>query len=356
MLLFRKHFFLALSFGLCLFWVIAAPHVYAQSEAPYYQGKTLRILVSSPAGGGTDAAARLVSRFIAKYIPGNPKVAVQNMPGGGGTIANNYFASEVKPDGLTILQDSSAGVMNFIRGGPTVKYDPRKFKIIGGVARPGSILMIRKEARARLMDRKAKPVVVGDTDGIRTWVAMTVWGAEYLGWNLRWIYGYPGSRELQLALRQGEIDVWATSNSKLIKDLQREGVVELLVMEDNERRKDFADVPTFLEALGEKKPTGLSWRAYQAWAGSPDLDKFLVAPEGTPDHLVKTLREAFNQVMKDPQVDQEGDKFFGDDWKPHGAEKIEAVIRDHIDVPKEATEFITKMRQKYGLPLGEKQS
>jgi tripartite-type tricarboxylate transporter receptor subunit TctC len=67
------------------------------TEAPFYEGKTLRILVSSGTGGGTDTAARLVSRFMGKYLPGNPKVLVQNMPGGGGTIANNYCFNEIKP-------------------------------------------------------------------------------------------------------------------------------------------------------------------------------------------------------------------------------------------------------------------
>jgi tripartite-type tricarboxylate transporter receptor subunit TctC len=326
------------------------------AEAPYYEGKTMRIIVSSGAGGGTDAAARLVSRFISKYIPGNPKIAVQNMPGGGGTIANNYFATEAKPDGLTLLQDSSSGVMNFVRGGPTVKYDPRKFKVLGGVARPGSLLMIRNEARSRFTDRSAKPVVVGDSDGIRTWVAMTVWGAEYLGWNLRWIYGYPGSNELQLAIRQGEIDMWSTQNAKLVKDLQREGIVQVVVTEEDQRREDFPNVPTFLELLGAKKPTGLAWQAYLGWAGAPELDKYIVAPEGTPDHLLKLLREAFAKAMKDPDVDKEGDKFFGDGWKFHTAEKIETVIRDQVAIPKEAKDFITKMRQKYGLPVGETKS
>ncbi len=322
------------------------------AEAPYYEGKTLRILVSSGTGGGTDTSARLVSRHISKYLPGNPKVLVQNMPGGGGTIANNYFANEVKPDGLTILQDSSSGVGNFVRGGPTIKYDPRKNKIIGGVARPGTLLMVRKDAHNRLKDRNAKPVVVGDTDGIRTWVAMTVWAAEYLDWNLRWIYGYPGSRELQLAIRQGEIDIWATANIKLVKDLQREGVVDILLAEDEQRRKDFPEVPTFIETLGAKKPTGLSWQAYIAWAGSPDLDKFLFAPPETPDHLVASLRDAFAKVMKDPEVDKEGDKFFGDGWRPITPERVQAVIREQTDVSQEAKDFITKLRKKYNLPTG----
>jgi tripartite-type tricarboxylate transporter receptor subunit TctC len=326
------------------------------ADQPFYESKTIRFLIASGPGGGTDTAGRLVARYLPKYLPGNPKIVIQNMGGGGGTIANNYFASEVKPDGLTIMQDSSSSVASFARGGPSIKYDPRKFKVIGGVARPGSLLMIRNDANARFTNKSAKPAVVGDTDGIRNWIAMTVWGAEYLGWNLRWIYGYPGSRELQLAIRQGEIDLWATQNAKLVKDLQREGVVQIVATEEDQRREDFSEVPTFIELLGAKKPAGLSWQAYQAWAGAPELDKYLVVPEATPENLVKLLRDAFLKAMKDPEVDKEGDKFFGDGWKPIAAEKIEVVIRDHIAIPKEAKDFITKMRQKYGLPVGETKS
>jgi tripartite-type tricarboxylate transporter receptor subunit TctC len=326
------------------------------AEAPFYEGKTLRILVSSGTGGGTDSAARLVSRFIGKYLAGNPRVLVQNMPGGGGTIANNYFFNEVKPDGLTIMQDSSSGIGNFVRGGPTIKYDPRKNRLIGGVARSGTIMMVRNDARERLTNRNAKPVVVGDSDGIRSWVAMTVWAAEYLGWNLRWIYGYPGSRELQLAIRQGEIDIWSTANVKLVKDLQREGIVHTLLAEDERRREDFPDLPSFIEVLGAKKPTGLAWEAFVGWAGSPELDKFLVAPAATPESLLKSLREAFAKVMKDPEVDKEGDKFFGDGWKPVTPERVEALIHEETSISKEAKDFIAKMRQKYGLPVGETKS
>ena len=80
--------------------------------------------------------------------------------------------------------------------------------------------------------------------------------------------------------------------------------MEVVVTEEDQRREDFPQVPTFLELLGSEKPTGLSWQAYQGWAGAPELDKFLVAPEGTPDHLLKLLREAFAKVIKDPEVDK----------------------------------------------------
>jgi tripartite-type tricarboxylate transporter receptor subunit TctC len=349
----RSTSFASMGLGVLLAALVAPA---AAAQAPFYEGKTLRVLIASGPGGGTDTAGRLVARYLPKYLAGNPKVIIQNMGGGGGTIANNYFASEVKPDGLTIMQDSSSSVASFVRGGPSIKYDPRKFRLIGGVARPGTLLMIRNDARDRLTNKAAKPVVVGDTDGIRNWIAMTVWGAEYIGWNLRWIYGYPGSRELQLAIRQGEIDMWATQNAKLVKDLQREGVAQIISTEEDQRRADFSEVPTFVELLGNKKPTGLSWQAFLAWAGAPELDKYLVVPEGTPDHLVKLLREAFTMTMKDPEVDKDGDKFFGDGWKPVTAEKLETVIRDHIAIPKEAKDYITKMRQKYNLPVGDAKS
>ena len=145
--------------GLVAALVTSAP----AAQTPFYEGKTLRVLIASGPGGGTDTAGRLVARYLPKYLPGNPKIVIQNMGGGAGTIANNYFASEVKPDGLTVMQDSSSSVASFARGGPAIKYDPRKFRVIGGVARPGSLLMIRNDARDRLTNRAAKPVVVGDT-------------------------------------------------------------------------------------------------------------------------------------------------------------------------------------------------
>jgi tripartite-type tricarboxylate transporter receptor subunit TctC len=339
--------------GAILGWAVHPSPVFAASDQPYYAGKTIKLLVSSNPGGGTDAAARVVGRFLPKYLPGEPQIIIQNMPGGGGTIANNYFAANAKPDGIMLFQDSSSGLGNFTRGGSRIKYDPRKNPAVGSITRGGSLMMVHKDAHSRLTDPKGKKVVVGDSDGIRTWVSTLVWAAEYLGWNLRFVYGYPGSQELQLALRQGEIDIWGTSNAKLVNDFVGEGKHEILFQQEDERRPGYPNVPTFEEVLGDKKPKGASWEAYLAWAGPNEIDKFLVAAPGTPDSVIATLREAFGKMAKDEEFKTQATNFFGDAWRTRTGEKTQTMIREVTTITKDAETFLTKIRMKYGLPTGE---
>jgi len=326
----------------------------SSSADPYYEGKTITILVSSSPGGGTDTTARLVSRFLPKFIPGNPQTIVQNMPGGGGTTSNNYFTRKAKPNGLMLFQDSSSGLGNFLRGGKRIKYNPLKYTYIGSINRGGSVLLIRKNARSRLTNPEAEPVVVGDSDGIRTWLAMTVWGAKYLGWNARWIVGYPGTAEMVLALRQGEIEMWGTGNAKLIQDLRQDGVVEPLAQIGQKRREDFPNVPTFIEVLGENKPEGLPWKAYQLWVGATEVDKFLVAPEGTPDEITQILRDAWNKMVVDPNFKKGAEKFYGQAWTARDAAKTLALAKEATDSSPEVSAFLRKIRLEHGLPVGKK--
>jgi 2-oxoglutarate ferredoxin oxidoreductase subunit alpha len=193
-------------------------------------------------------------------------------------------------------------------------------------------------------------VVDQQTEG--SWVAMTVWGADYLGWNLRCIYGYRGTQETLLALRRGEIDMWGSTNAKLVRDLVKDGLVDVITQQDSERRSDFPDVPTFIELLGNKRPSGAAWEAYLAWAGPTSVDKFLVAPAGTPKEIVTLLRQAFNNMAKDDQFKAQAATFFGDEWRVISGEKTGALIREVTTISPEAQNFLTQIRRKYELPLG----
>ncbi|MDH3444990.1 MAG: hypothetical protein OEN50_13755, partial [Deltaproteobacteria bacterium] len=63
----------------------------AQGAEQFYEGKTVHFLISSGPGATTDISARLVARYLGKYIPGNPTILPQNMPGGGGLVGANYI-------------------------------------------------------------------------------------------------------------------------------------------------------------------------------------------------------------------------------------------------------------------------
>jgi tripartite-type tricarboxylate transporter receptor subunit TctC len=101
----------------------------------FYQGKTLRVIVASAAGGGSDIVARLMMRHLPRHIPGNPTLVVENMPGAGEIIGTNYVYGKAKPDGLTALFATGTPINQLIEL-PGIEFDVTKMPIIGGSPSP----------------------------------------------------------------------------------------------------------------------------------------------------------------------------------------------------------------------------
>ena len=137
---------LVFSFLILLTWSLGSiPSLHAQAEA-FYKGKTIRIVVGLSAGGGYDRAARLISRYMGKYIPGNPEMIVQNMPGGGSVIAANYVYGVAKPDGLTLLMPHNNVYLSQLSGQKEVKFDLVKLSWIGSLERDDMTIFMRTDA------------------------------------------------------------------------------------------------------------------------------------------------------------------------------------------------------------------
>ena len=96
--------------------LIGASSLASAQPAPFFQGKTIRLVVGSPPGGFYDIAARLLARHMGKYLPGNPEIIVQNMPGASSLVATNYIYSVAKSDGLTIGMPLSISIWTSLRG------------------------------------------------------------------------------------------------------------------------------------------------------------------------------------------------------------------------------------------------
>jgi len=111
----------------------------ALSGDNYFKDKTIEWIIPFKEGGGGDTWARFNAPFFQKYIPGNPAIVVNNIPGGGSIKGANLFAERVKPDGIMILGTSGTTQMPYLLDDPRVKYDYSKYKPImayptGGVA------------------------------------------------------------------------------------------------------------------------------------------------------------------------------------------------------------------------------
>jgi len=315
------------------------------------------MISTTPPGVSADIIGRLVGRFLANYLPGKPQLDFQAIPGDASVKGTNYFYKQAKPDGLSILNNLDTMVDPNVLQMSVVKYKPLEFEMIGGFNRGGNVIVVRKDAHKRMYDRSAKPVIVAAASGLRNWHAMLVWGAEFLGWNLKWVTGYsPDTAVMFQALRGGEAELCATSNTFLLKPITEDGVADMVAQsgvisgDKYIPRDSYMDVPVFPELLKSKKLTPVEWQGYLSWAGSQQADRWFALPPGTPKEYVRLYRRAFEKVTKDPEFDKLVRKQSEKDIRPIYGEELTKIIRDLVHTPDEAMTYANRLRAKYGLP------
>jgi tripartite-type tricarboxylate transporter receptor subunit TctC len=330
----------------------------AQDEVSF-RGKTVRMIVGSTAGGVTDVGARTVARFLGKYLPHSPAIVVQNMPAANGIAAANHFYQQVAPDGLTFLAGSSSQVTpDVIRTNPAVRYDPAKFVFIGGVQNAGTLLIVAKSAQDRLLNRAGEPVVMAQVGGARTAALIAVLGAEYLGWNLRWVTGYQGTPQLVFALMKGEADMLDTAGMGAIESLLKSGnfvpVLQtgVFVQGKLRRREAFTDVPLLSEAL-DGKLTGAAGRAFDSWLKTVQIGKYYALPPNTPAAYRDAYRDAFTRMQDDPDWQQQAKAALDPDYVMMSAEETRQLVSDLVATADEDLDVLNRLRSKYGLPAGD---
>jgi tripartite-type tricarboxylate transporter receptor subunit TctC len=340
----------------CLFASLVGCSAAAAQEPVSFQGKTVSMIIGFAAGGGTDAYGRLAAQFLATYLPGSPTVVPRNVPGAEGITAMNYIVQQVAADGLTITACSSttADPLNYRK--PQSHFSATDFGVVGGVGRGGSVILISKEAEARLYDKQARPVIMGSPAGVpRSGMQMTVWGIEHLGWNAKWVVGYRGTSELMLALERGEIDMTSTANLFLVQKLIASGKFKFLVQTGTVRggttvtRPDFGDTPMIGTLLEGKLRDPVAGKAFEYWANIASIDKWLALPPKTPQVMLDTYRNAYGRMVQDQDFLERG-KRTSDDFVPMSSAEVEALVQALGATPPGAFDYTTALLKKQGLP------
>jgi tripartite-type tricarboxylate transporter receptor subunit TctC len=329
----------------------------AAAQEASFQGKTINMIISSEAGGGTDTFARLVAQYLPNYLPGNPTVVPRNVPGAGGITGMNYMVTQVAPDGLSFVTagNTMADPLHYRK--PQSQFNPKDFGIIGGVGRGGEVLIIAKEAEKRLYDKSATPVVAASLGGIpRSGMQMTAWGIEYLGWNVKWVIGYRGTNELMLALERGEAEMTSTGNIFLIQKMVNTGKFKILVQSGTLRdgklvgRADFGDAPVFATLMQGKIKDKLAAQAFEYWSAIAVTDKWMALPPKTPPAMLAAHRAAYTKLMNNEEFLEKGKKM-SEGFDPMTAADVEKLVATLASLPPEATEYMTKMLRNQGLDV-----
>lgn len=339
--------------ALCLGGVLPASTVAAEVS---FKGKTVRMIVGSPPGGGTDLGGRLFARFIGKYLPDNPNIVTQNVPGASGIKAMNFMIQQAPHDGTTFIAGSSSQITpDVILKNSAVLYDPTKFEIVGGVASTGTVLVANKAAMERMAATGA-PIAVAQVGGARTGAQMPLWGAEYLGWKIKWVSGYQGTAALTLAVLKGEADMTDTAGTAALQPLLDDGrfyvVVQAGVFSNGalRRRGALPDVPTLAELVGPKL-NGLGKAAFESWQSTTQIGKFFALPPGTPSDYVEAYREAYRKMADDPEFKKAAVAQLDEDYALMAPDDVKAIIEDMARTPEADLKFLLQMREKYGLPV-----
>jgi tripartite-type tricarboxylate transporter receptor subunit TctC len=305
----------------------------AFSQAPFYQDKTITIIQGREPGALGDNRVRAVIPFLKKYIPGNPAIVSEFMPGAGGRKATNHIFSVVRPDGLTIGSVGAGLVANAVLGEPGVQYDLDKLIYLGS---PNSathyVFLSKRELGLNTLEKLlgySGLRIGGQSVGHDIYI-----NGRLFGWILgvkeaKFIPGYGGT-ELDLALMQGEVDARAQTAAWLVHrnpDWLEKKLVDVHIgieIPKGERHPRFANLPeleSFAKSEKERQILAL-FRAIRL-AGSP----YILAP-GTPKELVEILQEAIRKSFKDPEFHKEFKKLTGDVPTPLMPETMEKYIRE----------------------------
>lgn len=321
----------------------------AQSES-FYQSKTVRIIVGFTPGGFYDRWARMLSRYMPKYIPGNPNFVVQNMPGASSVIAANYVYNLAKPDGLTLLVPINSLYLDQIVGRAEVKYDVRKFLFLGSQEKAPTMLYFRADTPFKTLAdiiKAGEPPKCGSTGTASTGYLIAKLLDEAFKAKLDTVTGYQGGAEIDVAVERGEIicrgmDIPPHFGREPFDSWHKKGFDRHILQGGAKRDPRLADTPTLFELMDQYKSSDVVRRVTRIVLASGDFGRPMLAGPGTPPDRLKVLRAAYARAMRDPSlIDEARTGQMDMEYTP--GEDLQSLMKDIMDQPSEVIERVKKI-------------
>ncbi len=317
----------------------------------FYEGKTIRILVCCSPGGFYDRWARLFARYLGRYIPGEPDIIVQNMPGAGSLIAANYVYNIARQDGTAIVMPLAGLYLDQVVGRKEVRFDIARFQWLGTQEVSHSVLFCRSDSPYKSVDdlirNKEEPARLGNTGTAGNSYLLGKILERGVGANFNFVMGYPGGSEIDLAVERGEVVCRGMSipphfGREPYLSWHKRKFVRQLVQSGRERDPRLKDTPT-LQELFDKYGASKQIRAMASVIfASGDFGRpFAVAP-GVPADRVKILRTAYAKALQDPALLAEARKGRMD-VLPSSGEKVQKLARSVVSQPGDVVDGVKEI-------------
>jgi tripartite-type tricarboxylate transporter receptor subunit TctC len=316
----------------------------AMAQGVSYQGKTVRMIIPSGAGGGYDTYARVLSAHLEKHLPGKPTIINQNMPGASGMVGTNWAASDAAPkDGTVIVATYNALLLEPLFGNPQAKFDPRKFEWIGSIGKQQQICVTWHTSPIKTIEQaREREIVVSATGATGNAATMPKMLNEMLGTKFKVVTGYSTS-ESRLAVERGESEGVCGLSYSTLKASNPDWIlnkrINVLVQTGTKAQQGLENVPLLINLVTNgdtKKVLGLL--DFQGELGRPFL-----MPPGTPKGYVAAMRKAFDETLKDPAFLADAEKSRLEVEPVTGAE-MEKMIKAAYETPKPLVEQAAKFK------------
>ena len=337
------------------------------AHAADFSGKRIEWIIPFKEGGGSDTWARFYAPFLSQYLPGNPVVAVKNVPGGGSTTGANQFASRAKPNGFTILGTSGSTQFPYLLGDRRVRYDYKDWITV--LASPtGGVMYVKPDlgvkSAADLGKLKEVDLVYG-SQGATSLDLIPLLAFEGMGLNVKAVFGMKGRGAGRLAFERGETNIDYQTSSAYLKNVtplvaagEAVPIMSWGALDDDGnlvRDPTFPDLPHFAEAyemMTGEKPSGAWFEAWKSFfAAGFAAQKMIFLPKGTSDDIVQAWRSAAAAAVASEELQAKKTAVLGAYKQATGETAVNAK-RIATDVAPDAKAWVTNwLQEKYNVRL-----
>jgi tripartite-type tricarboxylate transporter receptor subunit TctC len=317
--------------------VLPAGRASAQdSVAQFFKGKQVTVIVGSSAGGGYDIYARLLARHMSKHIPGNPVMVTTNMPGAASNAAAAHDYNVAPKDGTVIGALQNTAVLDsLLDEAKRTRHDASKFIYLGSATTDHYVCIARADAAVKsFKDLLAQELIIGASQPGTSTRDFPVLLNTMAGTKFRIVTGYPGTREITLAIEKGEVQglcgfSWSSLSAQR-PDWIKTGFIRVLVQEHDKGHPAINKLGVPLAVDFARTPENR--QIMELIYSSETFGRPYMMPPGVPADRVAALRKAFMETMRDSELLAEAQKI-GLDIDPISGEELQTLAEKIYATP-----------------------